>query len=105
MLFIIILKRIKDDVIFACFSVTCRFHCSIFAASLSATQPEKRKVTFHSSAVCYQDKTKTRSERTKPRKAKGSSCESVVRHVEQKNKTQDLKCITLYTYDSKPADT
>lgn len=47
MLFIIILKRLKDDVIFACFSVTCRFHCSIFAASLSATQPEKRKVTFH----------------------------------------------------------
>lgn len=95
MLFIIILKRLKDDAIFACFSVTCRFHCSIFAASLSATQPEKRKVTFHSSAVCYQDKTKTRSERT----------QSVVRHVEQKNKTQDLKCITLYTYDSKPADT
>lgn len=44
----------------------------------------KAKGDISSSAVCYQDKTKTSSERTQSRKAKGSSCESVVRHVEQK---------------------
>lgn len=38
-------------------SITCRFHCSIFAASLSVTR-ESRKVTFHFSAIWNQRRQK-----------------------------------------------